>query len=287
MFLAVAEEGHFGRAAQRLGMTQPPLSEHIKTLETALGVTLFDRSRRGTKLTAAGTALLPAVKRFADQAIELERTVRELAAGQSGVLTVGAITSAMSEVIPPWLRLLQERIPELSVSIQEIDSAEAAPGLLSGALDLAFFRLDGAPGPGLESFPVTYDKLRIAAPADHPLTKLAKVPLSRLAGTPLVMSSRSVSPVYFDSIVAGCRRHGLNPRILHEVRSIASQLAYVSCGQGLALVPGSLARLAPENVAIVPLAEDISIVTTAVAWPTERYAPMTDRAVGFLREMIG
>ena len=102
-FLAVAEEGHFGRAADRLGMTQPPLSEHIKTLENSLGVTLFDRSRRGTRLTTAGAALLPAVRKFADQAADLERVVREVAVGQTGVLNVGAITSAMTDVIPGWM----------------------------------------------------------------------------------------------------------------------------------------------------------------------------------------
>lgn len=286
MFLAVAEEEHFGRAAERLGMTQPPLSEHIKTLESTLGVSLFDRSRRGTRLTAAGTALLPAVRRFADQAADLERTVKEVALGQSGILNVGAITSAMTDIIPQWMRSLRREIPYLTVSIHEIDSAEAAPGLRSGALDLAFYRLDGSPGEGLDGFPVTVDKLWVALPADHPRAGAAGISLSSIADAPLVMSSRKVSPVYFDSIVAACRRHGLNPRILHEVRSISSQLAYVSCGQGLALVPGSMKRLAPENVRLVPLDEDIAIVTTAVAWPAHAHAPMTDQAVDVLRKLM-
>ncbi len=285
MFLAVAEEQHFGRAAERLGMTQPPLSEQIKTLELALGVTLFDRSRRGTKLTAAGMALLPAVRKFIDQIADLERTVREVATGQSGILNVGAITSAMTDIIPQWMRSLRQTTPDLTVSIHEIDSAEAVPGLLSGVLDMAFYRLDGPPGDGLDGFPVTYDKLWVAMPADHPSANETQVPLSLIADSPLVMSSRTVSPVYFDSIVSACRQHGLNPRILHEVRSISSQLAYVSCGQGLALVPGSMTRLAPENVRIIPLAEDISIVTTAVAWPANRHAPLTDQAVEVLREL--
>ena len=286
MFLAVAEEEHFGRAAERLGMTQPPLSEHIKTLETALGVALFDRSRRGTRLTPAGLALLPAVRRFADQASDLERTIREIATGQSGVLNVGAITSAMTDIIPQWLQNLRQTIPQLTVSIHEIDSAEAAPGLLSGALDMAFFRLDGAPGAGLDGFPVTYDRLWVALPADHPLAEAGEIPLAEIADSPMVMSSRKVSPVYFDSIVSACRKHGLSPRILHEVRSISSQLAYVSCGQGLALVPGCMKRLAPENVRVVPLAEDISIVTTAVAWCAGKHAPMTDQAINVLRNLM-
>lgn len=286
MFLAVAEEMHFGRAAERLGMTQPPLSEHIKTLETALGVTLFDRSRRGTKLTAAGTALLPAVRKFADQASDLERTVREIATGQAGILNVGAITSAMIDVIPQWLHALRKSIPQLTVSIHEIDSAEATPGLLGGAFDMAFYRLDGPPGDGLDGFPVTYDKLWAALPYGHPEANRTNIPLSAIADSPLVMSSRKVSPIFFDSIVSACRRHGMTPRILHEVRSISSQLAFVSCGQGVSLVPGSMKRLAPENVRVIPLQEELSIVTTAVAWPRNKHAPMTDRAVDALRKVM-
>lgn len=286
MFLAVAEEGHFGRAAEKLGMTQPPLSEHIKTLESALGVTLFDRSRRGTKLSAAGAALLPAVRRFAGQAADLERIAREVAEGQSGVLNVGAITSAMTEIIPQWLTTLRQTNPRLSIAIQEIDSVEAAPGLLDGTLDIAFYRLDGRPGKGLDGFAVTYDSLWVAIPDNHPQANETALPLSALAGHPLVMPSRVVSPAYFDSIVSACRANGLVPRILHEVRSIASQLAYVSCGQGAALVPQSMGRLAPENVKIVPMVEDISIVTTAVAWPTERHAPLAAQAIEVMRRII-
>lgn len=286
MFLAVAEEEHFGRAAERLGMTQPPLSEHIKTLETALGVALFERSRRGTKLSTAGAALLPAVRRFADQAAELERTAREISDGQTAVLNVGAITSAMTDILPQWMQRLQQTMPRLSIAMHEIDSVEAEPGLLNGSLDVAFYRLDGRPGEGLDGFPLTYDQLQIAMPAGHPLAELERVPLASIATTPLIMPSRQVSPVYFDSIVSACRQHGLTPRVLHQVRSIASQLAYVSCGQGLALVPGSMKRLAPENVRVAPLDAELSIVTTAVAWPTRTHAPVTALAMGVLRNLV-
>ncbi|MCY4336661.1 MAG: LysR family transcriptional regulator [Litoreibacter sp.] len=285
MFLAVAEEGHFGRAAEKLGMTQPPLSEHIKTLEASLGVTLFERSRRGTKLSSAGAALLPAVIRFADHAAKLELTVREVAEGQLGVLNVGAITSAMTEIIPLWLAELRQTNPNVSIAIQEIDSVEAAPGLLDGTLDIAFYRLDGHPGKGLDGFPVTYDRLWVALPENHELSAMPKLPLVALAGHPLVMPSRAVSPAYFDSIVGACRTHDLTPRILHEVRSIVSQLAFVSCGQGAALVPQSMRRLAPENVRIVPLLEEISIVTTAIAWPTERHSPLAEQAIQVMRRI--
>ncbi|PDT49565.1 LysR family transcriptional regulator [Sinorhizobium americanum] len=287
MFLAIAEEEHFGRAAKRLGMSQPPLTGQIKVLEQSLKLQLFDRSRRGTKLSAAGAAILPAVRRFADQVEQLERVVKEVAAGQSGVLHIGAITSAMLDTVPPLLEGLRRSHPNLTVFVREIDSVEAVPGLEAGELDLAFVRLEGEIGSGIATMPLTDDRLAVAMPKDHVLAKLPRVRLKSLETERLVMSSRQVSPVYFDMVVAVCRSHGFAPRILHEVRSVASQIAYVSCGQGLALVPSSMRKLAPDNVVVRPLKEKVMIVTAALAWNENRYHPMVDLVVSRLRSRNG
>lgn len=145
-FLAVAEEQHFGRAAKRLGMSQPPLTEQIQVLEHALKVKLFERSRRGAQLTPVGAAMLPAMRKFADQLDRLEFAVREAARGRSGVLTIGAITSAMMDVLPPVIGRLKASHPQLTVSVKEIDSVEAIPALEAGDIDLAFARLEGNSG---------------------------------------------------------------------------------------------------------------------------------------------
>ena len=134
MFLAVAEEQHFGRAAKRLNMSQPPLTEQIKVLEQSLKLQLFNRSRKGTQLSPAGAAILPAVRQFAGQVERLERVIREVAAGQSGVLHVGAITSAMLETVPPVLDSLKRGHPNLTVLVSEIDSVDAVPALEAGNL---------------------------------------------------------------------------------------------------------------------------------------------------------
>ncbi|MCJ2876633.1 LysR family transcriptional regulator [Rhizobium pusense] len=282
MFLAVAEEQHFGRAAKRLGMSQPPLTEQIKVLEKALNLTLFERSRRGTVLSPAGAAILPAVRQFAGQVERLEQVVREVAAGQSGVLRIGAINAAMLETVPTILAKLKAQHPNLTVYIQEIDSAEAVPALEAGDLDLAFARIEGEVGPGIATMPLTEDRLAVALPADHSLAALPRVRLQSLAKEPLVMSSRKVSPVYFDMLTAVCRSHGFAPRVLHEVRSVASQIAYVGCGQGVALVPASMSRLAPENVVLRPLKERITVVTAALAWNRDRHHPMVDAVIANL-----
>ncbi len=284
MFLAVAEERHFGRAAARLGMSQPPLTEQIKVLEQSLKLQLFERSRRGTQLSAAGAAILPAVRQFAGQVEHLERVVREVASGQSGVLHVGAITSAMLDTVPPLLDELKRAHPSLTVFVREIDSVEAVPALLSGELDMAFVRIDGDVGDGISTLSLTEDRLAVALPKDHKLAALPRVRLQSLAAEQLVMSSRQVSPVYFDMLTAICRAHGFTPRVLHEVRSVASQVAYVGCGQGVALVPASMKKLAPANVVIRPLKEKVMVVTAALAWNAARFHPLVEVAVQWLEK---
>ncbi|QIL74050.1 LysR family transcriptional regulator (plasmid) [Diaphorobacter sp. HDW4B] len=283
MFLAVAEEQNFGRAAARLSMSQPPLTEQIKVLEHSLGIQLFERSRRGTKLSPGGVAVLPAVRQFAHQVAHLERVVREIAAGQTGVLHIGAITSAMLDTVPPLLKHLKKAYPQLTVFVREIDSVDAISGLESGELDLAFARLDAEAGDATATLPLTEDRLAVALPTGHPLASLSRIRLKSLASEQLVMSARQVSPMYFDMLTSVCRAHGLAPRILHEVRSVTSQIAYVSCGQGVALVPNSMKKLTPGNVVLRPLHEKIMVVTAAAAWSTNRHHPMVEHAVEWLR----
>lgn len=288
LFLAVAEEQNFGRAAKRLGMSQPPLSEQIQVLEQALKVKLFERSRRGAKLTPVGAAILPAVRKFAEQLERLELAVEEAVAGQSGMLTIGAISTAMFDVLPRLIDQLKQDYPHLTVSVREIDSVEAVPALEAGDIDLAFARLDGDLGSAIQSLPLREDRLMVALPSDHPLAARTRISLSSLASEPLVMFSRKVSPVYFDNLIATCRASGFSPRVLHEVRSVASQIAFVSCGQGIALVPASLKKLAPDNVVLRPLTQKLHVVTTAVAWNSERPNPLvTELVAQFQAHTIG
>jgi len=274
LFLAVAEEENFSRAAKRLGMSQPPLTEQIQVLEQALKLQLFERSRKGAQLTPVGAAILPAVRKFAEQLQRLELAVQEAIAGQTGLLTIGAISSALLDVLPPLLERLKAEHPLLTVSVREIDSFEAIPLLKSGDIDLAFARLDGALGDGITATPLAQDRLAVALPKSHPLALQSKVALASLAHEEFVMFARQISPVSFDGLVASCQACGFSPRVLHEVRSAASQIAFVGCGQGIALVPTSLKKLAPENVVVLPLKENLNVVTTAMAWSTTRNNPL-------------
>lgn len=276
LFLAVAEEQSFSRAAKRLGMSQPPLTEQIQILEHSLKLRLFERSRQGAKLTPAGAAILPAVRKFADQLERLELAVLEAVAGQAGVLTIGAITTAMIDVLPPLIERFKAQHPQITVAVREIDSAEAIPALEAGDIDLAFARLEGNLGKNIHSKPLTEDRLAVAIPRDHPLASRSRLSLASLSDESLVMSSRQVSPNYFDYLIGVCKANGLNPRVLHEVRSVSSQIAFVSCGQGVALVPASMKKLAPDNVVLRPVTPKLSIITTAAVWNSARSNPLVD-----------
>jgi DNA-binding transcriptional LysR family regulator len=209
--------------------------------------------------------------------------VEEAVAGQSGMLTIGAISTAMFDVLPGLIEQLKSDYPHLTVSVREIDSVEAVPALEAGDIDLAFARLDGDLGASIKSLALREDRLVVALPSNHPLASRTRISLSSLATEPLVMFSRKVSPVYFDNLIATCRASGFSPRVLHEVRSVASQIAFVSCGQGIALVPASLKKLAPDNVVFRALSQKLNVVTTAVAWNTERPNPLVEALVARLQ----
>lgn len=286
LFLAVAEEQHFGRAAKRLGMSQPPLTEQIKVLENSLRVKLFERTSKGAILTPTGMAIMPAVRKFAEQLERLELAVHEAVAGQTGVLTIGAINAALLEVLPDLIEQLKERFPNISVFIREIDSGEAIPSLESGDIDVAFARIEGGYYEPIRSIALVQDQLAVALARNHPLANEASVDLRDLAGEVQIMFARSGSPVFFDYIVSCCQQCGFRPKIMHEVRSIGSQIAFVSCGQGIALVPYALEKLAPKNVVIRPLQQKFRLVTSALAWNAARSNPLVDALVDIVREQF-
>ncbi|MFJ3056167.1 LysR substrate-binding domain-containing protein [Herbaspirillum sp. NPDC087042] len=279
LFVAVAEEQHFGRAARRLGMSQPPLTEQIQILEQALKVQLFERSRQGTRLTPIGAAILPAVQKFVGQMAQLERSVEEAVRGSAGVLTIGAVNSAMMDVVPPIIAALGKSAPGLTVSVREIDSVEAVPALLAGDIDLAFARLEGPPDARIARLPLAESALVVALPLHHPMAGKRSIGLKSLGAEPFVMFERRYSPQYFDHLMATCRAQGFEPRVLHEVRSIAAQLAFVGCGQGVALVPASMRRMAPASVVLRPLREKLMVTTATAAWHGERVHPMLQAAL--------
>ncbi len=284
LFLAVAEEQHFGRAAKKLGMTQPPLTEQIQILEHALKVKLFERSRRGAQLTPIGKAILPEVRKLREYLERLELTIHEAVAGQTGVLTIGAISSAMVDVLPDVISKLQTAHPQLTVSVREIDTAEAIPALENGDIDIAFTRLEIKDSDEIKVQPLQQEQLAVALPRQHRLADSPSIALADLAAETFVMFPRPLNPTYFDILMANCHACGFSPRILHEARAVTSQVAFVGCNQGIALVPLALQKMAPGNVVIRPLEGNIYVTTISVAWNNRRNHPAVASVIQWLEE---
>ena len=285
-FMAVAEERHFGRAAKRLGVSQPPLSQQIQVLERTLGVKLFERSREGARLTREGSQILEPVRSFLDHAYRLETTVMDVRQGRGAGIAFGAINSALFDVMPHVLGTARRQYPTLSLTLAEMDSAQALTAVRNGEIDLAFARFDHQISP-LAIRPITTDHLVVALPIDHRLTNQAKVALSELADESLVLFPRRISPHYFDIIVAACRDAGFSPRVMHEIGSVVSQIGFVGCGFGVGLVPSRSMRFGSSAVAFRPLVETIDVVTIAAVWDPSLNNEFVPRMVEIALQVAG
>jgi len=283
-FLAVVEEGHFGRAAAKLGMSQPPLTAQIQLLERALGVKLLERSRQGTRPTWEGEVLLPAVRRLEESALAVEALAREVRLGRRVLINIGCITSAMFATLPPIMRAFRALQPETVITVREMDTADAMEALRRGEIDVAFARLER------DLFPIRMaalapDRLVAAVPDSDPLAASVTIDLAALQDRPMVMLPRAISPAYFDGVVTACGDAGFAPVPAREVNSAMAQLALVASGLGVALVSSGMAALAPPGVTFRPLNVPVEAVGVAVAWNSERDSPICRAVVALAREI--
>lgn len=277
-FVAVAEERHFGKAARRLGISQPPLSQQIRILEQSLGVTLFERSRKGVFLTREGAAILNSAQGLLEHAQRLEHAVRDAGAGCMSALTIGSIGTGLFEILPTVMKRAKRQFPELSLSIVEMHSSNALAALQTREIDLAFARLDSGPA-SARITPVLVEQMVVALPNEHPLARKTSIRLAELAHEDFVLFPRRVSASYFDTIVTACREAGFSPHVGHEASSIVAQMALVGCGVAVSLVPPSAQRFGADEIVFRPLKERISIATVAAVWNPEHCHPLVESIV--------
>ena len=251
-FLALAEELHFGRAAQRLSISQPPLSLNIQQLEASVGARLFTRNSRGVQLTAAGQAFVPAARALLAQAGAAMREAREVAQGQAGELQIGFAGTLLYCGLPQMLQRFQDSHPRLRLALRELSSSEQLAELVRDRLDVGFVHTPRVP-PGFEQVLVASQPMVVCLPAGHALAKKRQLDVQALQGQALVVVSRAVSPDYHERILAECELAGWRPPVVHELRHWLSVVALVAQGQGAALVPAALAQSALAGAAFVPL----------------------------------
>lgn len=281
-FLTVAEELHFGRAAVRLHMTQPPLSQTIQVLEELLGAPLFLRNRRSVALTPAGEALLPEARRMLAQAAELPELVRRAAAGESGRLALAFVSSADYSVLPPFLRSYRAQFPQVQISLQEATSDLQVDELLHSRVDAGLLipPLPEKARAELDYLKVLSEPLILAAPAGLPaLHGGGPVWLKDVPALPLIIFPRPIAPALHDAILACFRGAGITPEIGQQAIQMQTIVSLVSAGMGLALVPQSVSNLMRPGVEYRALHDPSPQVETGLAWRRDNRSPVL---LGFL-----
>jgi DNA-binding transcriptional LysR family regulator len=286
-FMTVAEELHFGRAARRLHMTQPPLSQAILALEELLGAALFVRNRREVGLTPAGAALLPQARRMLAEAAQLPGLARRAAAGESGRITLAFVSSADYSVLPPFLRAYRSAFPAVQISLQEATSDLQLAELLHGRIDAGLMI---APLPDkarleLDYLPVLSEPLILAAPAGlKELHGAGPADLTCLPPLPLIIFPRAIAPALHDAIMGVFGSAGITPEIGQEAIQMQTIVGLVSAGMGIALVPQSVSNLMRPGVEYRALANPAPLVETGLAWRRDNSSPVLQGFLELLRK---
>ena len=247
-FIAVAEELHFGRAAERLHMTQPPLSRQIQQLENELGVQLVDRTTRSVTLTPAGVAFLPDARRILQLAEGAALNVKRVPAGDLGTVVVGFTAASAHAVLPRLLDKAREQLPDVKLELREMVSAAQIEGLMTGELDLGMAR-PPLKRPGIVSRPLLHEQLIAALPAAHPLVDITRqLTVNDLDGQDVIMYSPVQARYFNELLVSTFTIAGATPRYVQYVTQVHTMLVLVRSGIGIALVPASAATLHPDGV---------------------------------------
>ena len=283
-FVALAEELHFTRAAERLHIEQPPLSRAIKELVDDLGVVLFERNRRGTVLTEAGATFLQDVRRVFAVLKQAQENVQAVAAGLSGSLRIAVSDGAIDPRLSALLARCREEEPEIEIRLSEVPLADQLRGLRSGDFSIGFAHTAEV-GDGIVTEPLWHDPLVVAVPARHPLLSHKAVPLHQLAIYPLVLCDPQVCEGYYRELARLLRPLERPPDVAEHVSSLDMMLTLVGAGYGVGFITETriAASLRPD-VVIRPLAMDSAVITTYLLRPAGEDSPVSvERFIARLR----
>jgi len=287
-FLAVAEELHFGRAAQRLGMAQPPLSQSIQRIEAELGLRLLDRTRRGVWLTEAGRVLMEEARRTLMQA-ELAVTVtKRAAASDSARIHIGLIGPALYRLVPNILVAHRSAYPEVEVRLSERPSPIQMEGIMRGDFDVGFLHPSSELLEGGDQLIVERSRFIAAIPADWPIAASSAVSLKDFAELPFIIMDEAASPSVFQQVISAFRNVGVMPNITQRTTLTNTTLSLVSASLGYALVAASAAHTQLRNVRFLPVVDipdalrwEISMVWSPnhISLPTRNFIELVKRFV--------
>jgi DNA-binding transcriptional LysR family regulator len=286
-FVAVAEEAHFGRAAERLQMAQPPLSQQIKALEAEMGVVLFHRTTRKVELTPAGQRFLDRARAILASVDEAVTEAAQVADGQLGRIAIGFTGSATYDLLPSLVRVLRADLPGIELDIRgEMLTPDQVAALTDGSLDLGLLR-PPVRNAGIEVHVLRREPLIAVLPEHHPLAGHDRVPLPDLRDDPFITYPSHHRSVVYEAVTDACQRAGFFPRAVHEVGETSTLVSFVAAGLGVALVPASVQHLRITGATYLPLAGTTREVELALATRAGATSPHVARVRARAEALIG
>jgi len=280
-FVAVGEEQHYGRAAERLHLAQPALSRQIQNLEEEIGVKLFNRLARGVKISAAGASFLDDARRILQQVNEATMRAGRVARGQTGSLRVGFVESASWHgVVPDSFRQFSQRQPDAELQLHPLGSLEQIDAVRSGRLDAGFVFSMSKVDREMDQVPVAVHYVVLAVPKAHPLTKVKKLRVRDMTNAAFVWFPRRQAPAYYDRLMQECFRGGLKtPHIVQEAVDQATMLSLVSCRLGVAFVSDATRWRCPTGVVLLPIIDLKLPLPFSLIWRKDNGSPVLAKFV--------
>lgn len=285
-FVAVAEEAHFGRAAERVGIAQPPLTQQIQKLEQILGEPLFQRRPR-VRLTAAGEAFLEGALKVIAQVDQTVADARRAASGASGSLTLGFAASTLLTIVPEAVRRYRHAHPDVDLKLLEMSSASQIAALSDGSIDLGFVRQPGRRFAHLRTELSFSEPLGIVVPSGHRLSGRESIALKEVAQDEFILFPQSVAPGLHGQVMELFYRAGFAPCVVQEAQEWLTIVGLVDAGVGLSIVPASFRRLRWGAVQYIDLAEADVVTTVSLFAPAGVGRPTAQRFVELARAVVG
>lgn len=284
-FVAVAETLHFGRAAERLNIAQPPLSQQIRRLEDELGVRLFYRTNRHVELTEAGRLFLVEAGRTLAQADRAAQVAVRAHRGELGRLVVGYMASAELSVLPRVLPAFRERYPNVELALQILAPREQSQRLRSGRLHVGFVRLP-LTDRTLAIVPIFREPLVAVLPERHALARRPTVSLRELRDEPFVIFPRQHAPAYYDSLMEILRRANMAPKLVQESEKLQTIVSLVAMGRGVSLMPKCVTALARKGIICRPLRPRVPDTELALVYDPTNRSTLVEAFVGFAKDIL-
>ena len=269
-FVTLAEELHFGRAADRLHIAQPPLSQQIRQLELELGFQLFHRTKRTVRLTDAGQVFLAEVQQILNHLDRAIQTGRQTSRGEIGQLVIGFVSSAAYNVLPKLLALFRADAPEVTIALHELTTDQQLHWLREGRIDIGVLR-PPVEDAIFDTATIFRESLVLALPENHPLTQHPLISLRSLSQEPFIVFPRSFAPTLYDTIISLCQQAGFSPTVVQEAIQMQTIVSLVAANLGIAIVPASLQHLQRTGVVYKAMEEPVPEIETMLAW--RRSAP--------------